>query len=298
MIEVDVLVPTYQRPALLAQTLQSLARQRLPGGVRLRVVVVDNDAGGSARAVVEQVGSQVAGGANTYICEPVANVSNARNRALRAARGQLAAFIDDDEIAHSDWLQTLMQTRERHRAAIVFGPVIPQLPEGTRSWIAQGRFFERPRLTTGAVPVTGATGNVLLDVQAVRASGVEFDPALGRTGGEDADFFHRLRQAGLSAVWCDEALVYEHVPPERACARWLLRRAFIGGRNYVRIFEHGSPAMLAAGSLLLRSAAFFACSLLVPVAALGGVARAVHVGRKSANHLGRVVGLCQSWGRR
>ena len=48
---VDVGVCTFRRPAV-AETLASLARQDLPPGVALRVIVADNDAEPEARARV------------------------------------------------------------------------------------------------------------------------------------------------------------------------------------------------------------------------------------------------------
>lgn len=289
MTRLDVLIATYKRPEPLARTLRSLARQSLPANVSVRVVVVDNDASESARPVVERLAREL--GSCLYVCEPIANVANARNRALREACADYVAFIDDDEVADGRWVRTLLEARERYAVAIVFGPVVPVLPVDTARWVTRGRFFERPRFPTGATPGSGATGNVLMELRPVRTTGIMFDPAYGRTGGEDADFFHRLTRTGLRAVWCDEAVVREHVTAERTRVLWLLRRAFIGGMNYTRIFQRGISATHALGSLAVRVVAFVASSLAVPVAALAGIAPAVHFGRKSAGHLGRIVGL-------
>lgn len=289
MTRIDALVATYKRPRSLAGTLQSLARQELPAGVSLRVVVVDNDAAETGRPVVEQFRQQ--GADCLYVCEPVANVANARNRALREACSDYAAFIDDDEVADPQWLSSMLGASKQYSAAIVFGPVVPVLPAGTPRWVTRGRFFDRPRFATGTARETGATNNVLMHLAAIRATAITFDPAYGRTGGEDADFFHRLTRAGLRSVWCDEAIVLEHVIPERTSVSWLLRRAFIGGRNYTRIFQRGISTTHAFGSLSVRILAFLASGLAVPVAALAGIAPAVYFGRKSAGHLGRIVGL-------
>lgn len=289
MTRIDVLVPTYKRPQLLARTLLSIERQSLPADALMRIVVVDNDAMESARPVVDAFRRGFP--ACLYVCEPVANVSNARNRALREACADYIAFIDDDEAADEQWLHMLLETRKRHGAAIVLGPIVPVLPAGTARWIRRGRFFERPRVATGAVPPSAGTGNVLMDLHAIRAAQIAFDPAFGRSGGEDSDFFHRLSQTGARCVWCDEAVVYEHVTADRTCARWLLRRAFIGGRNYPGIFQRGISKTRVLGSLVLRAVAFVASGLAVPIAALAGIAPAMHVGRKSARHLGRIVGL-------
>ena len=291
MTRVDVLVATYKRPAQLERTLRSVERQSLPADVLLRIVVVDNDALESARRVVDEFRRRFP--ACLYVCEPVANVSNARNRALREACADYVAFIDDDEVADEQWLHMLLEARRRYAAAVVFGAVVPILPDGTARWISRGRFFERPRLDTGAVPTSGATGNVLMELHRIRATEITFDPAYGRSGGEDSDFFHRLSRRGVRSVWCDDAVVYEHVAADRTSIRWLLHRAFIGGRNYPGIFQRGMSTTRAFASLAVRAAAFLLNVLAVPVAALAGIAPAVHFCRKSASHLGRIVGLCR-----
>ncbi|WP_368855023.1 glycosyltransferase family 2 protein, partial [Klebsiella pneumoniae] len=50
---------------------------------------------------------------------------------------------------------------------------------------------------------TGRSGNVLFRRARVERLGLRFDPALGKTGGEDTDFFHRLHRAGAVIVVTD-----------------------------------------------------------------------------------------------
>ncbi len=73
------------------------------------------------------------------------------------------------------------------------------------------------------------TGNVLLAKAMIEGLETPFDPRLGRTGGEDADFFDRMVKAGRSFVWCAEARVYEDVPVERQTLKYHVKRAFVRG---------------------------------------------------------------------
>src|SRR5262249_22646348 len=52
-MKVDVCIATFRRPEWLALLLDDLAQQRLEGEVALRLIVVDNDAAGSAQAVAQ-----------------------------------------------------------------------------------------------------------------------------------------------------------------------------------------------------------------------------------------------------
>ena len=291
MIPVDVLVLTYKRPALLADTLRSLAGQRLPWDIRMGVIVVDNDRQQSGRAIVEEFRSRFRD--IRYVCEPQANVAIARNRALREARGVLVAFMDDDEIAAPDWLASLLKARRWYEAQIVCGPVLPKFVAAAPRWVKRGRFFDRPRFATGTA-VAGGTGNVLLDLAAVRRVQVTFDPAYGKSGGEDTQFFHNLRAAGLRCIWCDEAVVHEQVQRERMRVRWLVRRAFQGGHSFARIHDAGRFWPQRAKALLYSSAAL-AFLFMVPLAACTGFASALRMSQRCARHLGRGAALWRTF---
>ncbi|MFC4307994.1 glycosyltransferase family 2 protein [Steroidobacter flavus] len=291
MIDVDVLVLTYKRPALLADTLDSLVRQQLPADHRMNIIVVDNDAGQSSQATVSRFQAEF--GAVRYVCETEANISKARNRALAEARARYAAFIDDDEVASPQWLASLLRAREQYQAAVVLGPVMPLLPSGTPRWVVDGRFFERPRRVTGTYAHAGAggTGNVLLDLHEVRRTGIQFDVSYGIWGGEDTEFFHRLAAAGVNAVWCDEAEVHESVQPHRLRIRWLMRRSFIGGHCFARIFDKQEDSLRRATRALKYACISAGFLLLVPASALSGMAGITRTLCRSARHWGRSVGL-------
>jgi succinoglycan biosynthesis protein ExoM len=61
---------------------------------------------------------------------------------------------------------------------------------------------------------------------------LRFRPELGRSGGEDEDFFNRLRDAGGRIGFAPAALAYETIPSDRATLRWLMRRSFRTGQTY------------------------------------------------------------------
>ena len=50
----DVILPTFNREALLARTLESLARRRGAGGLDVRILVVDNASTDGTRALVRR----------------------------------------------------------------------------------------------------------------------------------------------------------------------------------------------------------------------------------------------------
>lgn len=241
-----VCVCTFRRPSV-ADTLRSIRAQTLPAGIALRIVVADNDDTPSARDTVA-----AADPGATYLHAPARNISVARNACLAAAGGGLVAFIDDDGIAAPGWLAALVDCWRDTGADAVFGPACAVYPPGTPDWMQQGDWHSNRPQRRGGTVETGHSCNVLL-----RWTPERFDPVLGRSGGEDTDFFFRLHRAGWRFAICDAAVVREPVDPRRLSLRWLVERRFAEGRHYGALAGRRPgrvPAALAkAGWCMLRS---------------------------------------------
>lgn len=232
-MNISLCIATYRRPERLSALLDDLVKQQqLPN----EVVVVDNDATGSARAVVERRRELGAPFPIHYDIQPVKNISLTRNRTVALASGDWIAFIDDDERAPAAWLKQLAETIIRCSADGVLGPVEPIVPADAPAWIRHGSFYDWARMKTGAViPLNKLRfGNALLRGALLRDTPAPFDPNYGLTGGEDGDLLSRLVQQGARIVWCDEAIVHEPVEAARLSLRWLLLRALRGGQDFAR----------------------------------------------------------------
>ena len=231
---VSVCVCTYFRPALLRRCLTSLLEQQ--AGIEYEVVLVDNDRGGSAQAVFQELAGAFArrGRSIQYGIEPEQGISAARNRCVQMARGRYVAFLDDDETADPKWLETLHGAILKYEADGVFGPVIPYFPDGFPEW--QKPLFARKCAPTGCDIRDRwmATGNVLVKTDVLRRRAGPFNAALGRIGGGDQEIFRWLSDRGARFVWCNEALAYEVQSLERASLKWHLRRAYRGGWGFSR----------------------------------------------------------------
>ena len=163
------------------------------------VVVVDNDAAGSARAVVERRRELGAPFPIHYDIQPVKNISLTRNRTVEIANGDWIAFIDDDERAPAAWLRQLAETVIRCYAPTARSvrssrscPPMRRHGSGTAaSTIGRGC---KPAPSSRSTSCASATCCCMARSCATprRLS----TPSYGLTGGEDGD---------LLAAWCSVA---------------------------------------------------------------------------------------------
>ncbi len=257
--DVAICVASYRRPEGLHALLGEIQRLRFPGAPpSLHVHVVDNDAAGSARKVVDDARHWFSHPIS-YVLEPRKGIPRARNATLRSAIGtaRLLAFIDDDEIPCPGWLGALIETHEATGADVVTGPVVARFVEPPPDWVVEGAFFDPPRASTGQEMPVAYTNNVLVSADALTTLSSFFDESFTKGVGEDAELFQRLVAGGRRIVWCDEAVVYDQVPPERTKTRWLISRGFRIGTAAAYIERRHAPAGANLRNLLqsLRSLA-------------------------------------------
>lgn len=247
---VAVCACTYLRPAGLERLLAGLAAIEVPGGVAVEVVIVDNDAAGSGRVVVEAARPGFPFPLR-YVVEPEPGIVAARNAAVAAAGPvDAVAFLDDDEWPSVRWLAELLRVGEASGAEVVTGTVEPVFDGEPPAWVRAGRFFERPRHADGARIHYARTSNVLVGRAALAVHEPPFEDT-GSDGGEDTLFFHRVHLAGHPIVWADGATVHESVPPARVSARWIVLRQYrygltrsallrtLGGSPWARVRRAG-----------------------------------------------------------
>jgi succinoglycan biosynthesis protein ExoM len=268
--KISVCIPTFRREDRLRALLQDLAAQDLPP---FDVVVVDNDATGSARHVVDEMRAAGCPYVLTYAIQPERSIPLSRNMTVSLATGDWLAFVDDDERAPREWLRRLLDCARDCSADGVLAPVEPRVPDTAPAWIRRGKFYEWPRIATGTpVPRENLRfGNLLLRGSSVRSLPGPFDPRFALAAGEDVDMLIRLVARGAKLVWCDEAPVWEPVEPRRLSLQWLLMRGYSGGQSFARITLAGTLGKVGTAArivLAFRWTAQLVAAILLAVACL------------------------------
>lgn len=256
-VVVEVCICTFRRPSLV-EALNSILAQTLPAD-QFRVIVADNDHEPSARMRVE---TALRGRVDfRYLHAPARNISVARNACLDAATADYVAWIDDDEVADPEWLEHLIAALSARECDAVFGPVRAVYPNDAPGWATAADLHSTRAVETRQGVDTGYTSNALIRRAVVGER--RFDPELGRSGGEDTDFFSRLHAAGARFAAAPEAVVSEAVSRDRLRLNWLLRRAFRSGQTHARRYLHPPERRLAQALAALGKCGACACLTVI-----------------------------------
>ncbi len=237
---VAVLIATYNRAALLGETLDVLARSETDPLMPWEVVVIDNNSTDDTRHVVRsrQAGYPVR---LTYLVERRQGRSAALNAGIAATAAPLLLFTDDDVRVEPGWLLAGARALD-DGADYVGGPVVPIWEAPPPRWLDLTRgdlwgtiaildygpsrftFEDRCRVPLGAN--MGFHRSLVERVGAFRAD-------LGRSNGrrvlgqEVPELLARSRAANLSGVYVPEMRVHHHIPAARLTKRYF-RRWWVG----------------------------------------------------------------------
>jgi len=214
MEHVAVIIPTWNRSALLALALENLARQTFPVQ---RIIVVDNGSTDESVSVAKRAGAEVISlGAN-------AGFAAAVNRGIREAAGmEWICILNNDVTLEPDWLAQIMGKLEAGVAAGEFWFATGKLLDaqardriegsfdavcrgGCAWWCGHGRLdspmWNQPR-TMQLAPFTAAVFRTAT-FDRVGLLDESFESYL-----EDVDFGLRCATAGLSGLYVPEAVAY------------------------------------------------------------------------------------------
>lgn len=118
MIKVSIIIPSYKPGAYLWECLDSLEKQTFPKN-DFEVILVLNGCNepyySQIKEYIEKSNVQY-----DFIQTDQGGVSNARNIALDNAKGELIAFIDDDDFVSESYLQELYENSTKDTIALCY----------------------------------------------------------------------------------------------------------------------------------------------------------------------------------
>jgi glucosyl-dolichyl phosphate glucuronosyltransferase len=230
-VNLDVVVPTYNRSQLLKRTIDSVLQANIPPGLNINLVIVDNNCKDNTAEVVREYQSQQTSIPIVYIKETRQGLSNARNGGIAGTTSEIVAFIDDDEEIDKHWLEVIVREFADPETHFIGGPYLPNWQAPRPSWLPPGYHSAigvvDPKPRTVFSPEFGANlmgGNAVIRRSVFDRIGT-YSPKLGRSGkgllsDEDSEFYRRLMRAGIRGLHVPDLIIYHHIPAERLTRKY------------------------------------------------------------------------------
>jgi glycosyltransferase involved in cell wall biosynthesis len=199
----SVVIPTYERPALLERTLDALAVQTLAHD-EFEVIVCDDAASDATREVVDRWrGAHDIAIAYITGATPPRGPAAMRNAGWRAARGEVIAFTDDDTLPDRDWLRQGLVALEADASDAASGSLFVPLPDDPTDYERDVARLERAGFVTANCFCRRRA------LECVRG----FDPRFRVAWREDSDLYFKLIEHGFDVVHAINAIVVHPVRP-------------------------------------------------------------------------------------
>jgi glucosyl-dolichyl phosphate glucuronosyltransferase len=266
-MQLDVILPTFNRHELLKLTLESLLVAEVPSHLAVSVTVVDNNSSDATHSTVESYAGRFSGRLH-YVFEKRQGRSHALNAGINATSGDLVGMIDDDEQIDSQWFRRIYEMFAGGEVDFIGGPYVPRWPGDPPVWLPRshagviGIVDGGPQHAYGTSDAELMGGNAVISRPMLTKVGL-YSADLGRNGrrplaDEDTDMYHRLLAAGARGVYVPDLIIYHHIHPERLTKRYFRRWHFWRGVSSGRLDQRQpqpTPYLFGVPRHLLGSAA-------------------------------------------
>lgn len=248
-LSITTSICTWNRSKSLSAMLASLRQLKIPMGIDWEVLIVNNNCTDHTDEVVEQFADSLP---IRLLHESRQGLSNARNCAVAAAKGDYILWTDDDAIVDPNWLAAYVNAVRTWPNAALFGGPIKLKLEGTPPpWFAEmlcdeSFAFVYAHRDPSKIPMKlNSTQSTLIPygpnlcIRMREQQKLRYKPYLGRyknqqIRGEEFDLVTAMLDLGAEGWWVPDAIVH-HVVTQDLQTEMHLRNYFIGlGRMYVR----------------------------------------------------------------
>jgi len=222
----SIIIPTYNRPAELAECLRSLARLDYPADL-VEVIVVDDGGVVLSDGIVAPFRERLN---LTLLRQENSGATTARNAGAAAAKGNYLVFTDDDCEFAPDWLKTLAARLDVSPGAMVGGAVLNNLPGNIASTASHLLLqFVLDYYNQGGDRTGFLSGNnQAMPAIGFRAIGGFDERFPAGVGSDDREFCDRWIHFGRPLVYAPEIRIYHSYVHT---LRGFMRQHFKNGRG-------------------------------------------------------------------
>jgi glucosyl-dolichyl phosphate glucuronosyltransferase len=175
-------------------------------------------------------------------------LSGARNTGAARAQGDIIAFLDDDAVAHEDWLKFLADSYENPQIVGVGGLTLPRWQTARPAWLPEEFYWVIGCNYKGMAPSGAPVRNLIGANMSFRRAAFNlveggFVTGIGRTstgrplGCEETELCIRLGQQapGTMFVIDHRAMIWHYVSDGRCTVSYYLSRCFAEGISKAQV---------------------------------------------------------------
>jgi glycosyltransferase involved in cell wall biosynthesis len=265
-VDISVIIPTLNRSASLREAILSACGQSFPSH-RYEIIVVDNGSTDDTAEITRQVGRS-SNQSVRYVYEASLGLHNARHAGVRAARGDILVFTDDDATFHRKWLRAYADAFRKNPDMVAAGGPVRAIWEASPPAWLLNYIGDRKRFGVfSLMELDGGCGmsadNIFFGVNmAIRRSVFQktgFHPELlgNRTIGDgESGLRNDIRKSGGAIGWVPEAIVYHHISSSRMSVTYIRKWAWhLGATEMYGRWRHrrrGVPPMAKEAIRVIR----------------------------------------------
>ena len=256
-MDLSIIISTYNNSASLIRTLASVVLQDADNRL-WECVVVNNASTDDTAKCFEAFAKQHAEVNLRMVDEPRKGLSYGRNCGIAAAKGQFVAFIDDDETIDKGFVSAYIDLFYNHSAFAAAGTLKVCYETARPKWMSHytEKMIANPvdlgsKITTITRTIVPAGGNMAFNKEVFNIYGY-FDTNLGRQGetllgGEENEFFDRIRNLGERIFYTPKAVAYHHISDRKLTAEYFDKLSYgVGVSKRLRAEKIGAERELFA----------------------------------------------------
>ena len=220
-LQLSIVICTYNRAQYLPNALRSLNDQSA-NGKSYEVIVVDNASTDATQDVCRKLIPQLTTTTFSYYQEKQQGASFARNTGATFAKAPLLCFMDDDAVAHTDFVERIVTFFSGYpEAGGLGGRIVPLYIPEEPSWMSYyvsslvGHFHYAEKVTEFRGGKFPFESNMTIPTALFREVG-GFNEAIpgvvgtARVGGEGKELCIRISKLG-HAIYYDPSVIVKHV---------------------------------------------------------------------------------------
>lgn len=253
-LQISAIICTFNRVDYLQKAIESLITQTIASD-SYEILVIDNCSTDATKKVVAKEYCHIPN--LRYIYESVQGLSQARNTGWQNAKGSFVAYLDDDAIASSQWLEQICKAFEtiQPQPGCVGGKTEPVwesvrplwLPDELLSYLTIVDWSDEPIFLKDNQFVAGANMAVPRSLLS-ELGGFTLD--LGRKGKnllscEEILLRDQIRDKGYEIYYDPDISVKHHIPDSRLTQSWFTQRLYWQGISRAHVYDfQNTPSKL------------------------------------------------------